>query len=192
MNDRKVIGKIEEDKFKDYRKKPVVIQAYPTDVELDIETLEGTHHASVGDYIIRGVQGELYPCKPDIFKETYEDVTDEELDLYNDFTEYEELIDNINKTARELVQKETEYAEKGDALLKLAAYMKKENGDDIIKEKYGGNNDKTRKKYVEDELKAFAEDIQELKFKKEEYNRRLGFIKRLIDMKTAMIKYGGA
>ena len=192
MNDRKVIGKIEEEKFQDYRKKPVVIQAYPTDVELDIETLEGTHHASVGDYIIRGVQGELYPCKPDIFKETYEDVTDEELDLYNDFTEYEELIDNINQTARELVQKETEYAEKGDAILKLAAYIKKENGDDIIKQKYGGNNDKTRKKYVEDELKAFADDIQELKFKKEEYNRRLGFIKRLIDMKTAMIKYGGA
>lgn len=192
MNDSKVIGKIEEDKFQDYRKKPVVIQAYPTDVELDIETLEGTHHASVGDYIIRGVQGELYPCKPDIFKETYEDVTDEELDLYNDFTEYEELIDNINQTARELVQKETEYAEKGDAILKLAAYIKEENGDDIIKQKYGGNNDKTRKKYVEDELKLFAEDIQELKFKKEEYNRRLGFLKRLIDMKTAMIKYGGA
>lgn len=40
--------------------------------ELFIETLEGTHHASVGDYIIRGVNGELYPCKPDIFEKTYE------------------------------------------------------------------------------------------------------------------------
>ena len=55
-----------------YRKKPVVIEAYQTDTELDIHTLEGIMHASVGDYIITGVHGELYPCKPDIFKETYE------------------------------------------------------------------------------------------------------------------------
>jgi len=39
---------------------------------LIIETLEGSHKASVGDYIIRGVKGEWYPCKPDIFKLTYE------------------------------------------------------------------------------------------------------------------------
>lgn len=37
-----------------------------------IETLEGTMRASVGDWIIRGVKGELYPCKPDIFEATYE------------------------------------------------------------------------------------------------------------------------
>lgn len=40
--------------------------------EMYIKTLEGDHHASVGDYIIRGVNGELYPCKPDIFEKTYE------------------------------------------------------------------------------------------------------------------------
>lgn len=249
MNDRKVIGKIEKDKFQDYTKKPVTIQAYQTEEELEIETREGVMKANKGDFIIKGVEGELYPCKPDIFAKTYTktndtlgyndkskidfildhddkllnltleiegdtdtlpfDITPYDLisfreivnellekkfpiDLHKDFTEYGELIDNINQTARELVQKETEYAEKGDAILKLAAHIKEENGDDIIKQKYGGNNDKTRKKYVEDELKAFADDIQELKFKKEEYNRRLGFIKRLIDMKTAMIKYGGA
>ena len=39
---------------------------------VQIETLEGTMMASVGDYIIRGVRGELYPCKQDIFEETYE------------------------------------------------------------------------------------------------------------------------
>lgn len=55
-----------------YRKKPVTIEAYQTEVELDIPTLEGTMHASVGDYIITGVRGEQYPCKPDIFLETYE------------------------------------------------------------------------------------------------------------------------
>ena len=41
-----------------------------------IKTLEGTMKASPGDYIIRGVSGEFYPCKPDIFHETYEKVED--------------------------------------------------------------------------------------------------------------------
>lgn len=76
-----------------YRKKPVVIDAvewrgYPTDAMLAhlgapvvfdsgsskmvIETLEGTMYADIGDYIIKGVAGEFYPCKPDIFAATYE------------------------------------------------------------------------------------------------------------------------
>jgi hypothetical protein len=45
--------------------------------ELFIRTLEGIHHVSVGDFIIKGVKGELYPCKPDIFELTYELVEDE-------------------------------------------------------------------------------------------------------------------
>lgn len=79
-----------------YRKKPVVIEAVQWDgmkvsevtdwVETALEdntlfrmgcdvivsTLEGQMKASVGDYIIKGVNGELYPCKPDIFEKTYE------------------------------------------------------------------------------------------------------------------------
>jgi len=39
---------------------------------LVIMTLEGTHQVAWGDYIIQGVKGELYPCKPDIFEATYE------------------------------------------------------------------------------------------------------------------------
>ena len=39
-----------------------------------IDTLEGIIMASVGDYIIKGVNGEFYPCKPDIFLKTYEEV----------------------------------------------------------------------------------------------------------------------
>ena len=83
---------------KKYRKKPVVIEAMKWDgmrlskaIEfcgkenlvtvgsypgnLKIMTLEGTMEASIGDYIIKGVNGEFYPCKPDIFKKTYEEVT---------------------------------------------------------------------------------------------------------------------
>ena len=42
--------------------------------ELLIVTLEGVHRVTFGDWIIRGIQGELYPCKPDIFAATYEAV----------------------------------------------------------------------------------------------------------------------
>jgi len=43
---------------------------------LIIHTLEGDHCANIGDWIIKDVKGEFYPCKPDIFKETYEEVED--------------------------------------------------------------------------------------------------------------------
>lgn len=77
-----------------YRKKPVVIEARKLTYEdideiaawcngditiptgLIIDTLEGDLHASMGDFIIRGVQGEFYSCKPDIFAQTYEAVED--------------------------------------------------------------------------------------------------------------------
>ena len=74
-----------------YKKKPIVIEAMQytgknykeikefcsrdvykaADNMLEIVTLEGNHFATSGDYIIKGVQGEHYPCKPDIFKATY-------------------------------------------------------------------------------------------------------------------------
>lgn len=76
-----------------YRKKPVTIEArqytrngleaervaawsggQQTDEGLIIHTLEGDHLANYGDYIIQGVKGEFYPCKPDIFEMTYEAV----------------------------------------------------------------------------------------------------------------------
>ena len=47
-----------------------VIKAHPDHIE--IETLEGTHRANPGDWIIQGIKGELYPCKHDIFIATYE------------------------------------------------------------------------------------------------------------------------
>lgn len=79
--------------WKTWRKKPVTVQAVRlTDdnaadivkmidgpVILDnggpgllIDTLEGLMHATPGDYLIRGVAGEFYPCKPDIFRRTYD------------------------------------------------------------------------------------------------------------------------
>ncbi len=57
-----------------YRKRPVVVSAYRTNKEVIIHTLEGNMKAEAGDYIITGVEGEQYPCKPDVFKKTYEPV----------------------------------------------------------------------------------------------------------------------
>lgn len=59
--------------FRRYRKLPVVIEAVKIDVPFEVDTLEGTHQGSPGDYLIRGVEGELYPCKPGIFAKTYAD-----------------------------------------------------------------------------------------------------------------------
>ena len=57
-----------------YRKKPVVIEAEQntSNGAVYINTLEGKMRADPGDWIITGVKGERYPCKPDIFEETYE------------------------------------------------------------------------------------------------------------------------
>ena len=75
-----------------YRKKPVVIEAIQFrnnfeeiesfcggdaefhNGELTVATLEGALHASPNDWIIKGVKGEFYPCKPDIFELTYDKV----------------------------------------------------------------------------------------------------------------------
>lgn len=82
-----------------YRKKPIVIEALQFKVGMDseemanfcpdfnyssgegeemigmsIETLEGEMEVSDGDYVIKGIKGEYYPCKPDIFEASYEKV----------------------------------------------------------------------------------------------------------------------
>ena len=81
--------------IKKFRKKPVTIEAIQwtgknlseignfvggsianKSTILIIHTLEGDMEASIGDYIIKGVNGEFYPCKPDIFDKIYEEVTE--------------------------------------------------------------------------------------------------------------------
>lgn len=76
LNER---GLIEEDWFWDAVTKNDIIthdfgKHYEYPAWCEIKTLEGTMVAKTGDYIIRGVNGEIYPCKPDIFEKTYEAV----------------------------------------------------------------------------------------------------------------------
>ena len=63
-------------KMKKYRKKPIVISAEEATEVTEIETREGVMMAQPGDFIITGVKGERYPCKPDIFHATYDPVDD--------------------------------------------------------------------------------------------------------------------
>lgn len=58
--------------FKTQRLALIICEASEADKSMKISTLEGEVTASEGDYIIKGVKGEFYPCKPDIFKETYD------------------------------------------------------------------------------------------------------------------------
>lgn len=55
-----------------YKKRPVVIRALKLEIPVTVETLEGVMTGDIGDYLIEGVAGEFYPCKPDIFKISYE------------------------------------------------------------------------------------------------------------------------
>ena len=57
------------------------------DKQLKIETLEGVMLANIGDYIIKGVTGEFYPCKPDIFAKTYDKI-DEKYNQKKRITNY--------------------------------------------------------------------------------------------------------
>jgi hypothetical protein len=63
--------------FPDYEEQSTRVNADGSS-HLRIVTLEGEMYADVGDYVIRGVAGEFYPCKPDIFEATYDAVEDPE------------------------------------------------------------------------------------------------------------------
>lgn len=57
-----------------FRKKPIIVSAYQTKDEITIHTLEGNMRAKKGDWIIIGIEGELYPCKKSVFEQIYEPV----------------------------------------------------------------------------------------------------------------------
>lgn len=57
---------------KQYRKKPIIIQAIQVFDDFIVSTKEGEMHGKEGDYLIQGIKGELYPCAKEIFEETYE------------------------------------------------------------------------------------------------------------------------
>jgi hypothetical protein len=100
-----------------FRKKPVVVEAEQFDgtveeanriglevtvTEMGVRTLEGFMKASPGDWIITGVKGERYPCKPDIFEKTYELVSevDSAQDPMLQFFKYNHLPEKMQEVSR--------------------------------------------------------------------------------------------
>ena len=174
--------KVECKEPKEYRKKPVTITAYQTDKELEIETLEGTMKASPGDFIITGVHGEKYPCKPDIFWETYEEGD-------NDTSVEAFVIDNCIEwynIISELSRKEEQY------YLKKAEYDRKEF--DIVyvqdidfKAMYGSTAEKVRKQHAKTVLKDLDKEVKGLELSIDYLKRRLTYLKGLVTVKTALI-----
>jgi len=53
------------------RKKPIIIKAIQMDEDFEVETLEGNHKGKAGDYLLEGIAREVYPCKKDIFEQSY-------------------------------------------------------------------------------------------------------------------------
>lgn len=60
--------------YKCYIKRPIPIKAIQINEKFTVETLEGTHTGNVGDYLIEGIEGELYPCAKKIFEKSYKEV----------------------------------------------------------------------------------------------------------------------
>ncbi len=61
--------------FRKYRKLPVVVQAIQLNYSFEVVTSKGTMQGNPGDFLVKGVQGELYPCKAGVFYTTYDTVT---------------------------------------------------------------------------------------------------------------------
>lgn len=105
--------------------------------------------------------------------------------LDQDFKEYDELIITMNANSRKLFDLEEQHRIQSEQVLKKA---REDNLD--FQAIYGAKNQAVKQRYADEQLKDIVDEIRELKFQKEENNRRLSFLKKFIDMKIGLIKYG--
>jgi len=94
--------------------------------------------------------------------------------------EWQSLIKELSEKEIALIEWKELYEIKADKILENAKKQKQETGEDIIKTIYGGNNDKTRKKYVKDQLTEWDKNIFELELSIDWINRRISFIKHYV------------
>lgn len=102
--------------------------------------------------------------------------------------EWESLINELSLKEEAIIKWKTVYEIKSDALIEDAKKVKEETGKDPIKELYGGNNDKTRKKYVKDQLKDWDKNITDLELSIDWISRRISFLRTLIQYKTKIME----
>ena len=112
-------------------------------------------------------------------------VEERPLNLHEDFKEWDNIINWLNKTSRRITEIDEIYNAESKLVLRDAI----ENGFDF-KGVYGGNTEKTRKQYVDEQLSDLLNEKKELKALQSDDLRRIEFLKRIIDMKIKLIGVG--
>jgi len=117
------------------------------------------------------------------FHELEKDIT---VDLSEDFKEWDNVIKRLNKNGRRLVEIKETYQLESVRILEEAREIKVD-----FKALYGGNNEKTRKQYVDEQLSDLLDEKKELELRNADDNRKISYLTRLIDMKIELIKFNG-
>ena len=117
------------------------------------------------------------------YHELEKDIT---VDLTEDFKEWDNVIKRLNKNGRRLVEIKETYQLESVRILEEAREIKVD-----FKALYGGNNEKTRKQYVDEQLSDLLDEKKELELRNADDNRKISYLTRLIDMKIELIKFNG-
>lgn len=117
------------------------------------------------------------------YHELEKDIT---VDLSEDFKEWDNVIKRLNKNGRRLVEIKETYQLESVRILEEAREIKVD-----FKALYGGNNEKTRKQYVDEQLSDLLDEKKELELRNADDNRKISYLTRLIDMKIELIKFNG-
>jgi len=102
--------------------------------------------------------------------------------------EWSNLVTELTYKEIKLYKAKEAYEKASEKLLEDAAKTKEKTGEDIIKARYGGNNDKTRKKYVKENLSKDKQAIKTLEFSIDYCKRRISYLKGLVTVKTALME----
>ena len=108
--------------------------------------------------------------------------------VMDNIIEWSNLITELSENEIQLYKSKEAYEKASEKLLKDAAKEKAENDKDIIKKRYGGNNDKTRAKYVKEMLSKDGKEIKDIEFRIDYLKRRISFLKQLIHTKTIIME----
>lgn len=117
------------------------------------------------------------------YHELEKDIT---VDLTEDFKEWNKIITRLNKNGRRLIEIKETYQLESVRILEEAREIKVD-----FKALYGGNNEKTRKQYVDEQLSDLLDEKKELELRNADDNRKISYLTRLIDMKIELIKFKG-
>lgn len=115
---------------------------------------------------------------------------DELLTIDDYFKEWEMNINELNDKKKDIMDLKGTYAKLEGKLLAEAKEINDKTGEDIIKAKYGGNSDKTRKKYTDEELKEEKQQIKDLELRIEHLTRRNQYICEMMAMQRTLISSG--